>query len=895
MTLAGEQVAAGNDWPEENPRSLEFLTGRSHEAEDILDGAGDGDGDREKVLKMKKANSCSGMMGWKSIFSIWGKGAGEKPEDGEQEAAELPRDAFKSAKTLPSRRPPAPPPPNEHQAPDDHFYWYIEHGQMPSDSSSTSGDAGGSGPSPNHDQYYSSINDSSADTGKADSCKSDSGIDVSALCPTTDKSKDSNFIRNLFCLAPATTYATTVGAIPPPLPPARSKKGAVDGIMHDVLDKSKSLPISRVTKDDIEICRDLGPGTASLPPHIHLPSLKNEDMIYMDCDEAAFAERPSDSSSEESADELDDEQANRQKEKRTFYIAQEMATSERTFVDVLRLLNEDFRGAVLAAGREKGKPVVPEETLSQVLMHLPQLQNLNSGLADDLAARIATWDKRPQIADVFVKFGPFLKLHASYIKDFAQMTQGLDDACKKYPAFAKAVKEFEMSSLCCNLALKHYMLKPVQRIPQYRLLLQDYLKYLPDRSPDKKDTRLALQIVTDVASHANETIKKEEKFEKLFQLQERLLGGRIIVKPGRVLLKQGEVLNISRKEPQMRNLFLLNDVLLYAVPLPNTMYRLSAILPLSGMKVVKPALEAYENEFHIITVERSFTFATRTPSEREEWIVAIAPAVIENAEKRSTFKTSRTTMAKRSIYEKDGSVKLGTKAPIWIPETRVTMCMMCTCDFGVRSRRHHCRACGKVVCSTCASNKAPLLYRKYQSARVCGSCYDKLWTDYARMRDEDVRSSVYEMKDDIYGTVGECYGLGHDDLRTRFKKADTKKKVRHMPQRLKEVCANDAGSAISGYLHKRVKKGKWQRLWFVVKDKVLYSYKASEDVAALDATPLLGFNVQTMDTIEVFEGVDASLVFELCHHRKSMFIFHTDAASARERWVTLITEQTVLV
>lgn len=41
------------------------------------------------------------------------------------------------------------------------------------------------------------------------------------------------------------------------------------------------------------------------------------------------------------------------------------------------------------------------------------------------------------------------------------------------------------------------------------------------------------------------------------------------------------------------------------------------------------------------------------------------------------------------------------------------------------------------------------------------------------------------------------------------------------------MCANDQGSTISGYLHKKTGKS-WKRDWFVVKDKVLYEYKASE-------------------------------------------------------------------
>ena len=36
--------------------------------------------------------------------------------------------------------------------------------------------------------------------------------------------------------------------------------------------------------------------------------------------------------------------------------------------------------------------------------------------------------------------------------------------------------------------MAHYMLEPIQRIPRYRLLLVDYLKYLPPDSPDKPDT-----------------------------------------------------------------------------------------------------------------------------------------------------------------------------------------------------------------------------------------------------------------------------------------------------------------------------------------------------------------------------------------------------------------------
>lgn len=37
------------------------------------------------------------------------------------------------------------------------------------------------------------------------------------------------------------------------------------------------------------------------------------------------------------------------------------------------------------------------------------------------------------------------------------------------------------------------------------------------------------------------------------------------------------------------------------------------------------------------------------------------------------------------------------QAPIWIQDCDVTMCQICAAKFTVTFRRHHCRACGKVL------------------------------------------------------------------------------------------------------------------------------------------------------------------------------------------------------
>ena len=52
------------------------------------------------------------------------------------------------------------------------------------------------------------------------------------------------------------------------------------------------------------------------------------------------------------------------------------------------------------------------------------------------------------------------------------------------------------------------MLGPVQRVPRYRLLLEDYVKRLPQDSNDREESEKALDLITVAATHNNETMKK---------------------------------------------------------------------------------------------------------------------------------------------------------------------------------------------------------------------------------------------------------------------------------------------------------------------------------------------------------------------------------------------------
>ncbi|KAG9509861.1 Zinc finger FYVE domain-containing protein 9 [Fragariocoptes setiger] len=64
----------------------------------------------------------------------------------------------------------------------------------------------------------------------------------------------------------------------------------------------------------------------------------------------------------------------------------------------------------------------------------------------------------------------------------------------------------------------------------------------------------------------------------------------------------------------------------------------------------------------------------------------------------------------------------GTHPPEWIPDSQAPTCMSCGVEFNLIKRRHHCRACGLIFCSSCCDQKEKLPYMDNKEARVCHGC-----------------------------------------------------------------------------------------------------------------------------------------------------------------------------
>ncbi|XP_054913049.1 zinc finger FYVE domain-containing protein 26 isoform X2 [Poeciliopsis prolifica] len=112
---------------------------------------------------------------------------------------------------------------------------------------------------------------------------------------------------------------------------------------------------------------------------------------------------------------------------------------------------------------------------------------------------------------------------------------------------------------------------------------------------------------------------------------------------------------------------------------------------------------------------------------------------IESPASSSTGSTpTHTSSANSSDREKDrGSSERHRRSPAkfrppdqpparkdWVPDTHHDLCMVCQRErFTMFNRRHHCRRCGRLVCSACSERKMLLDGRPGEEVRVCDQCY----------------------------------------------------------------------------------------------------------------------------------------------------------------------------
>uniref|UniRef100_A0A3Q2YNC4 FYVE, RhoGEF and PH domain containing 5a n=1 Tax=Hippocampus comes TaxID=109280 RepID=A0A3Q2YNC4_HIPCM len=444
-----------------------------------------------------------------------------------------------------------------------------------------------------------------------------------------------------------------------------------------------------------------------------------------------------------------------------------------------------------------------------------------------------------RVADVILSHREDFRVFDTFISEYERSMALLEESCKVNPAFASTVKKFEVKSLS-------------RKSPPWNLVITrsfcltastDYLNNLSPDSQEYEDTQGSPpQIFTRTMSLLPPM--SQENLLRMVHIEYSLKGKRDLLKAGRMFVKEGTLMKVSRKSRQPRHLFLMNDIMLYTYPQQDGKYRLKNTLSLSGMKVSKPVLD---NVLNCLKIEVSDITITLSASQH-----AAAACLFFIGRMRQ--------QAREKLW-----MALGEAAPVPVPPSHAMMCMNCTSDFSLTLRRHHCNACGKVVCRGCSRNRYPLKYLKDRPAKVCDRCFAEL-----RKRGDPAAR------------------WGGRGLQLLPRKSDIGLDSRQR-----------RGSAMSGVLQRRKKsKRKWKRFSLFtgggaggVRSHLTAKNRAIGDGVASESLPLQGFTVKLTERPE---ADDSSNVFHL-YHKKSLYCsFRADDHHTARRWVDAIEEATVL-
>ena len=126
-----------------------------------------------------------------------------------------------------------------------------------------------------------------------------------------------------------------------------------------------------------------------------------------------------------------------------------------------------------------------------------------------------------KIGSTFLKMTHYLKIYSVY--------------CANYPTaltFLSSKKETDNLRLFLNtfhsleeakgLSIETFLMKPVQRICKYPLLLRQINLKTPDDHPDKTNLLLAIEKIEEVVESVNKRRRHVENSEKIMQIEKKV-------------------------------------------------------------------------------------------------------------------------------------------------------------------------------------------------------------------------------------------------------------------------------------------------------------------------------------------------------------------------------------
>lgn len=267
---------------------------------------------------------------------------------------------------------------------------------------------------------------------------------------------------------------------------------------------------------------------------------------------------------------------NGSKPDKLYFNVHELYTTERDYVDTLCLLTQDFRKAV--------EDVVEPEFLQKFVKPFETIRPLNERLLELLRKRVLEeWDAKPTVSgifcfffdllrsfsfdfiDIFIENAPFFKSYSIYIMEYDRLNHMLNENIDKewFSKYRQALSDFENTDRCRKLRVIDHIVKPVQRLGQYPLMLKSILKCIDVTNPDRAQMEKAFDMISDIVTYLNDIPSVEKSIVDMHYLRSKIIwNANTYCMPPQKLIKHGYLAKMSRKKIEERYFVLVSITIL---------------------------------------------------------------------------------------------------------------------------------------------------------------------------------------------------------------------------------------------------------------------------------------------------------------------------------------------
>ncbi|XP_076736325.1 FERM, ARHGEF and pleckstrin domain-containing protein 1 isoform X4 [Maylandia zebra] len=345
---------------------------------------------------------------------------------------------------------------------------------------------------------------------------------------------------------------------------------------------------------------------------------------------------------------------------KAYFIAKELLTTERTYLNDLQVITESFHSAV---GKDEA---FPDSVKSLISANYDPVYKFHQGFLKETEQRLAQWEGRSnahikgdyqRIGDVLLKNIQGLRQLTIHLQKHSECLVELERACRSSRKVETLCRDFEQQRVC-YLPLNIFLLRPLHRLLHYKLILERLCKHYPPTHDDFRDCRAALADISEMVLQLQGIMMKMENFQKLIELKKDLTGVEDLISPGREFIRLGCLSKLSGKGLQQRMFFLFSDCLVYTSRgmTPSNQFKVHGQLPLYGMTIRESEEEwGVPHSFTLFGQRQSVVVAASCTSEMERWVEDIRMA-IDLAEQSSSLNNDllSTSLSDNKLSEDGG-------------------------------------------------------------------------------------------------------------------------------------------------------------------------------------------------------------------------------------------------